>query len=319
MELDLKKRILFFAGRGSIEFAKKAVTTIGQKLSKVEIKEFSDGEIEPHYVESVRGAYVFIILSTNSAKNIIELGLMIDAAKKASAAQVIAVIPYFGYARQDKKGKPRVAIGAKFIANILEKAAGVDSIVTMDLHSDQIEGFFDIPVTHIFASKVYVDYVKNNLDLTNVKFATADTGGIKRSTFYSNYFNLGQAVAHKTRIEDNKVESVIVIGDVEGYDIVIFEDIIDTGGTICKAAQAYFYAGAKSVRVVATHPVFSGEAIYKINNSVIKEVIITDTIALSDEAKKCAKFIAVSAAPLFGQVMLDIAHNRSISGNLVKK
>lgn len=244
---------------------------------------------------------------------------MIDAAKRASAAQVIAVIPYFGYARQDKKSKPRVAIGAKFMANILEKAAGVDSIVTMDLHADQLEGFFNIPVTHVFASKVYVDYVKNNLDLTNVKFATADTGGIKRSTFYSNYFDLDQAVAHKTRIEDNKVDSVMIIGDVKGYDIVIFEDMIDTGGTICKAAKAYIDAGAKSVRVLASHGVFSGEAINNINKSMIKEIIITDTISLFTEAKNCDKIIEVSVSKLFGEVILDIANNRSISGNLVKK
>lgn len=319
MEINLSKRVLFFTGRDSERFAEAAIKSIGQELSEVNIVQFLDEEIEPKYVESVRGAHIFIILSTNSPKNIMELALMIDAAKRASAAQVIAVIPYFGYARQDKKGQPRVSLGAKLLANIFEKAAGADSIVTMDFHADQLEGFFDIPVTHIFASAVFVDYIKENFASKEFKIATADTGGAKRAEFYSKHFGVDQVVAHKTRIGTDKVDSIIIIGDVKDCHVMIVEDIISTGGTICKASQAYLDAGALSVRALVSHGVFSGNAIEKIEKSQITEVVITDSITLSKKVKDSDKVKSISVANLFGSVMNDIAYNRSISGNLVEK
>jgi len=316
MEIELKRIVKFFSGKDSEDFAKRAVESIGQKLGKVDIIYHPDGEIEPSYEETVRDAHVFIILSTNSNDNIMELGLLIDAAKRAAAARVIAVIPYYGYARQDRKGRPRVSIGAKFLANILEKAAGVDGVITLDLHADQIQGFFDIPINHIFASKVYYKYIVEDLHLDNIVIASADMGGTKRANYYANKLHFDLAVAHKTRLNDNSIRDISTIGNVEGCNVIIIEDMVATAGTMCKSALAYKNAGAKSIRGLASHGVLPGNAIKTIEESVLEEIIIGDTIPLSQKVKDSSKIKVVSMAELFGSTMNDIAHSRSIEKNI---
>ncbi len=298
-----------FAGTASEYFAKQIAEKLNLPLGKSTLQRFSDGEIQPYFDESVRGDNVFIVQSTFSpTENLMELLLMIDAAKRASANQVIAVIPYFGFARQDRKDKPRVAIGAKMVANIL-KAAGVDRIMTMDLHAPQIQGFIDVPVDHLYASSMIIPYIQN-LNLPELLIASPDMGGAKRANVYSKFLNAEMAICHKSRLRPNIVGEMTVIGEVEGKNVVIVDDMIDTAGTIVKAAQMLKDKGAKSVRAVATHAVLSGEAHSRISNSILEEVIFTDSIPLKEENKKIK---IISAAELFATAISNVHQCRSIS------
>ena len=298
-----------FSGSNSEYLAEKIAHAYGKSLGSVTLQRFSDGEISPSYNESIRGSDVFIIQSTMPpAENILELLLMVDAAKRASVNSVTVVVPYFGYARQDRKDKPRVAIAAKLIANILS-AAGADRIMTMDLHADQIQGFFDIPVDHMDGSAVFVPYLKS-LNLNNIIFASPDVGGVKRARSYAKLFNAEMVVCDKHRERANQVASMQLIGDVEGLDVILVDDLIDTGGTICKASKLLMDKGATSVRAICTHPVLSGKANENIDNSVLEELVVTDTILLKQSSDKI-KVLTVSL--LFSKAIRKIHDNESIS------
>lgn len=302
-------KLKIFSGTASEYFAEKISKSIDLPIGNSTLQRFSDGEIQPYYEESVRGDNVFIIQSTFApAENLMELLLMIDAAKRASAYKVIAVIPYFGYARQDRKDKPRVAIGAKMVANLLQ-AAGVDRIMTMDLHAPQIQGFIDVPVDHLYASSMIVPYIRN-LNLPDLLIASPDMGGSKRANVYAKFLNAEMAICHKSRLRPNVVGEMKVIGKVEGKNVVIVDDMIDTAGTIVKAAEMLKEKGAKTVRAVATHPVLSGEAHERIENSCLEEVVFTDSIPLQKDNKKIK---ILSAAELFGNAICNVHQSRSIS------
>lgn len=312
-ESDLTK-LKIFSGTASEYLAKEIAEKAGATLGESTLTTFSDGEIQPYYEESVRGANVFIIQSTFSpAQNLMELLLMIDAAKRASAYKVIAVIPYFGYARQDRKDKPRVAIGAKMVANLLQ-AAGVDRIMTMDLHAPQIQGFIDVPVDHLYASSMIVPYIKE-LNLENLLIASPDMGGSKRANVYAKFLKAEMAICHKSRLRPNVVGEMRVIGDVEGKNIVIVDDMIDTAGTIVKAAEMLKEKGAKTVRAVATHPVLSGKAHERILNSALEEVIFTDSIPLIQDNPKIK---ILSAASIFGNAIRNVHNRHSISEDFLE-
>jgi len=298
-----------FTGRESEYLGKKIAEFYGKPLGSMRTQQFSDGEIATYYEESVRGKTVFLIQSTfPPADNLMELCLMIDAAKRASAYKCVAVIPYFGYARQDRKDKPRVAIGAKLVANILT-AAGADRVVTCDLHAGQIQGFFDIPVDHLNGSAIFVPYLKS-LGLDDVLFASPDVGGVKRTRSYAQHFNAEMVVIDKHREKANEVASMRIIGNVEGKNVIMVDDLVDTAGTICKAAGIIMEQGAKSVRAVITHPVLSGKAYENINNSALTELVVTDTIPLKEESEKIK---VLSVADLFAKTMRSITSNESIS------
>src|SRR5687767_9867459 len=284
--------VKIFSGRATIYLAEKIANAYGEPLGFVNYQQFSDGEMSPFLAESVRGHDVFIIQSTFApADNLMELLLMVDAAKRASAHNVNVVIPYFGYARQDRKDKPRVAIAAKMIANLLS-AAGADRIMACDLHADQIQGFFDIPVDHLDGSYIFVPYLKS-LGLKDIMFATPDVGGIKRARNFAKFFNADLAVCDKYRKEANKIESMRLIGEVEGKDVILVDDLVDTAGTICKAASLLKENGAKSVRAVCTHPVLSGKAYENIESSALAEMVVSDTIPLRNGSSKI-KVLSVS-------------------------
>ncbi len=301
--------VKIFSGSNSEYLAEKIAQAYGKPLGSVSLQRFSDGEIAPSYNESVRGSDVFIIQSTMPpAENILELLLLVDAAKRASVNSVTVVIPYFGYARQDRKDKPRVAIAAKLIANVLS-AAGANRIMTMDLHADQIQGFFDIPVDHMDGSAVFVPYLKS-LNLNHIIFASPDVGGVKRARAYAKFFSAEMVVCDKHRERANQVTSMQLIGNVEGLDVILVDDLIDTGGTICKAAELLMEKGAKSVRAICTHPVLSGNALENIENSVLEELVVTDTILLKQSSDKI-KVLTVS--PLFSKAIRKIHDNESIS------
>lgn len=301
--------VKIFSGSNSEYLAEKIAQAYGKSLGSVTLQRFSDGEISPSYNESVRGSDVFIIQSTMPpAENILELLLMVDAAKRASVNSVTVVIPYFGYARQDRKDKPRVAIAAKLIANILS-AAGANRIMTMDLHADQIQGFFDIPVDHMDGSAIFVPYLKS-LNLNNIIFASPDVGGVKRARAYAKFFNAEMVVCDKQRERANQVASMQLIGDVEGLDVILVDDLIDTGGTIYKASKLLMDKGATSVRAICTHPVLSGKAHENIDNSVLEELVVTDTILLKQSSEKI-KVLTVSS--LFSKAIRKIHDNESIS------
>ena len=305
--------IKIFSGRESHYIAEKIAKSFGTALGKIELREFSDGEFEVAYDESVRGSHVFIIQSTfPPAENLMELLLLIDAAKRASAYKIIAVMPYFGFARQDRKDKPRCSIGAKLVANILT-AAGVDRIVSLDLHADQIQGFFDVPVDHLYASSIFVPYIKS-LNLENLVIAAPDMGGAKRANSYARFLSTDLVVSHKVRKIDNQIDEITVIGDVKGKNVVIIDDMVDTAGTVTKAAGIMFEKGAISVRVVATHGVLSGPAYDRINNSLITELIISDSIPLK---QKSDKIKVLSIAPVFADVIKNVYEHRSISPNFI--
>ncbi len=298
-----------FAGNGSPELGKRIGEFYGQGLGSIELQKFSDGEMAPYFNESVRGANVFLIQSTMSpGDNLIELCLMIDAAKRASAYKAIAVIPYFGYARQDRKDKPRIAIGAKMVANILT-AAGADRIMTCDLHAGQIQGFFDIPVDHLDGSAIFVPYLRS-LNLDDLLFASPDVGGVKRTRSFAQHFNAEMVVIDKHRKKANEVAEMRIIGSVEGRNVVLVDDLVDTGGTLCKAAKIIMENGAKSVRAVCTHPVLSGKAYDNINNSVLEELVVTDSIPLSQDSSKIR---VLTVAELFAKAINNVTTDGSIS------
>ena len=306
--------IKFFSGRASQYLAKEIVTSFGATLGKSSVLNFSDGEFQPSHEESVRGCSVFIIQSTfPPTENLFELLLMIDAAKRASAYKVIAVIPYFGFARQDRKDKPRVSIGAKLVADLLT-AAGVDRIMTMDLHADQIQGFFDVPVDHIFASSLFVPYIKN-LQLDDLVIAAPDMGGTKRANAYSRFLKTEMVICYKQRKKANHVEDMAVIGDVEGKNVIILDDMIDTAGTLTLAADMMTEQGAKSVRACTTHPVLSGPAFDRIENSSLAELVVTNSIPLTRESPKIK---VVSIADLFADVIQKVYNYQSISNSFIQ-
>ena len=298
-----------FACSQSIELAEEIAKAYGAELGNVKTTHFSDGEFQPAFEESVRGRRVFLIGSTfPSADNLMEMLLMCDAAKRASARHITAVMPYFGWARQDRKDKPRVAIGAKLVANLLQ-SAGATRIMTMDLHADQIQGFFEKPVDHLYASTIFLPYVKS-LNLDNLTIASPDMGGSKRAYAYSKYLESDVVICYKQRKKANVISYMELIGDVEGKNVVLVDDMIDTGGTLTKAADLMIERGAKSVRAICTHPILSGNAYERIQNSQLSELIVSDTIPLK---KQISKIKVVSCAALFADVMHKVQENTSIS------
>jgi ribose-phosphate pyrophosphokinase len=306
--------VKIFSGRATQYLAEKIAGAYGEPLGEVNYQQFSDGEMSPYIQESVRGHEVFLIQSTfPPSDNLMELLLMVDAARRASASSVNVVIPYFGYARQDRKDKPRVAIAAKLHANLIS-AAGATRIMTCDLHADQIQGFFDIPVDHLDGAYIFVPYLKS-LGLSNIMFASPDVGGIKRARSFAKFFDAELAVCDKYRKEANKVESMRLIGEVEGKDVVLVDDLVDTAGTICKAASLLKEKGAKSVRAVCTHGVLSGKAYDNISNSVLEELVVSDTIPVRNHSEKI-KVLTVSN--LFAKAIRKIHDNESISSLFMK-
>jgi ribose-phosphate pyrophosphokinase len=306
--------VKIFSGRATSYLAEKIASAYGEPLGEVNYQQFSDGEMSPFIRESVRGHEVFIIQSTfPPSDNLMELLLMVDAAKRASASSVNVVIPYFGYARQDRKDKPRVAIAAKLIANLLS-AAGANRIMACDLHADQIQGFFDIPVDHLDGSYIFIPYLKS-LNLQNLMFASPDVGGIKRARSFAKFFDADLAVCDKFRKEANKIESMRLIGEVEGMDVVLVDDLVDTAGTICKAASLLKEKGARSVRAVGTHPILSGNAYVNIENSDLEELVVSDTIPLKQTSPKIK---VLSVSDLFAKAIRKIHDNESISSLFIK-
>jgi ribose-phosphate pyrophosphokinase len=306
---SMSSSVKLFAGTASEALATKVADSFGQPLGNKLFAKFSDGEFSVSYEESIRGNDVFIIQSTMPpADNLLELLLMIDAAKRASARRIVAVIPYFGFARQDRKDKPRVAIGAKLVANLLT-AAGVDRVMTMDLHADQIQGFFEVPVDHLFASSIFLPYL-NSLDTSNLVMAAPDTGGTKRANAYAKYLNVDMAICYKQRKVANQIENMTVIGEVEGKDVVLVDDIIDTAGTLTTAADMMMDKGAKSVRALCTHAVLSGPAYERLSKSTLKELVVTDTIPLNE---KHDKIHVLTVADLFADVIHSAISYQSIS------
>ncbi|HAV02382.1 MAG TPA: ribose-phosphate pyrophosphokinase [Chryseobacterium sp.] len=303
-----------FSTRTSKVLAEKIARFYGQEMGKINFQEFSDGEFEPVLDESVRGGRVFLIGSTfPPADNLLELLLMIDASKRASAKSITVVLPYYGLARQDRKDQPRAPIGAKLVANLLT-AAGATRIMTMDLHADQIQGFFEIPVDHLYASTIFIDYIQK-LNLDNLTIASPDMGGAKRAKNYASHLGAEVVIAYKERKKANVVEEMFLIGDVEGRNVVLIDDMIDTAGTLCKAAEILMANGAKSVRAMATHGVLSGNAYKNIENSQLAEVIVTDTIPVKTELTN--KIQVLSCAQLFADVMKSVHEHKSISDKFI--
>jgi ribose-phosphate pyrophosphokinase len=301
--------VKIFSGTQSNYLASRIADFYGKDLGQISIQRFADQEISINFDESVRGCDVFLVQSTfPPAENILELLMMIDAARRASAHYVVAVLPYYGYARQDRKDKPRVGITAKLIANMLT-AAGADRVMCMDLHAGQIQGFFDIPVDHLEGTSIFVPYLKAQ-QFTNLKFASPDVGGVARARKIASHFNADIVICDKHRKKANEIASMQLIGDVEGCDIILVDDLIDTGGTMCKAAELIMEKGAKSVRAIVTHPVMSGKAHENIENSVLAELIVTDTIPLKRQNDKIK---VLSVAELFGKAIGRIRDNGSIS------
>ncbi len=303
-----------FSTRTSKVLAEKIAQFYGQEMGKINFQEFSDGEFEPVLDESVRGGRVFLIGSTfPPADNLLELLLMIDASKRASAKSITVVLPYYGLARQDRKDQPRAPIGAKLVANLLT-AAGATRIMTMDLHADQIQGFFEIPVDHLYASTIFIDYIKQ-LNLEDLTIASPDMGGAKRAKNYASHLGAEVVIAYKERKKANVVEEMFLIGHVEGRNVILIDDMIDTAGTLCKAADILMANGAKSVRAMATHGVLSGKAYENIENSKLSEVIVTDTIPIKTELS--SKIKVLSCAELFADVMNMVHKHKSISDKFI--
>ncbi len=310
----MDSNVKIFSGTNSKYLATEIAASYGISLGQVTVNRFSDGEFQPSFDESVRGNDIFIIQSTFAPQdNLFELLLMIDAAKRASAHYITAVIPYFGFARQDRKDKPRVAIGAKMIANLLT-AAGATRVMTMDLHAAQIQGFFDVPVDHLDATSVFIPYLES-LNLPNLTIASPDMGGTPRARIFAKYFNAEMVVCDKQRKRANEIESMTVIGDVEGRNIVLIDDLIDTAGTLTKAASLLIEKGAASVRAFCTHPVLSGKAYERIEESKLTELVVCDTLPLRKESSKIK---VISVADLFAKVIRNVHSNESISTLFVK-
>ena len=298
-----------FSGSNSRYLAEKICNSLQCPLGQMNIQYFADGEFSVAYEESIRGAHVFLIQSTfPNSDNLMELLLMIDAAKRASAKSIIAVIPYFGWARQDRKDNPRVAIAAKLVADLLS-VAGINRLITMDLHADQIQGFFDVPVDHLYASTVFMDEIGNR-NLENLVIATPDVGGTKRANTYAKHLNVPMVICYKLRKKANEVSEMKIIGDVKGMDIVLVDDIVDTAGTITKAAELMIAGGANSVRAIASHAVMSDPASMRIDQSPLSEIIFTDSIPYS---KKSEKVKIVSIADTFATAIYRVCNNESIS------
>ncbi len=305
--------VKIFTGRASEKLAKSIAKQYGQELGNVKVTVFSDGEFQPSLEETVRGQDVFIVQSTMPpTENLFELLLLVDAARRASARKIIAVMPYFGFARQDRKDQPRVAIGAKLKANML-MAAGVDRIMTMDFHADQIQGFFEVPVDHLYASTLFLKEIEK-LPSENIVIAAPDVGGAKRANSYSKRLNCGLALCHKHRKKANEIAEMTVIGDVSGKDVLIIDDMCDTAGTLTKAADLLIDKGALSVRAFCTHAVLSGPAYERINSSKLTELIVTDTIPLQGESEKIR---VITVADLFSDVIKKLISNKSISSHFV--
>lgn len=298
-----------FSGRASEYLARKIAEYYGSAIGKTIVTEFSDGEFQPSFEENVRGRDVFLVQSTFApTDNLFELLMMVDAARRASARKIIAVIPYFGFARQDRKDKPRVSIAAKLVANMLH-TAGVNRIITIDLHADQIQGFFDMPVDHLYASNIFVPYIKG-LNLPNLTMASPDTGGTRRAASYAKMLNTGFVICYKQRAKPNVVEEMSLIGDVKGRDVILMDDIIDTAGSITKAGELIMENGASSVRAFCTHPIFSGKAYERITQSPFTEVVVTDTIPLKEKHEKIK---VLTTAGLFAEVIRRVENYESIS------
>ena len=309
MMCRMERPIKFFAGNNTKFLAEQIASAFGANLSKSSLIEFSDGEFEPSFDETVRGSDVFLIQSTTPpSDNLMELLLMIDAAKRASAHSIVAVMPYFGYARQDKKGKPRVPIGAKLVANLLS-AAGVDRIMTIDLHADQIQGFFEFPVDHLYASELFIEDI-TNLNLPDLVIASPDMGGSKRANAYGKLLNSGVVICYKERKQANVIGEMKVLGDVKGKDVVIIDDMVDTAGTLTKAADLMMQQGANSVRAYCTHGILSGSAYERLDNSKIAELVITNTIPKKHNSTKVRE---ISVANFFAQTITSVVKNVSIS------
>ncbi len=301
---------LIFSGTKSRYLAEKTCNSLGCRLGEMNTEHFADGEFSVSYEESIRGRDVFLIQSTfPSSDNLLELLLMIDAAKRASANSIIAVIPYFGWARQDRKDKPRVSIGAKLIANLL-KVAGINRLITMDLHADQIQGFFDVPVDHLYASSVFLEYINSQLPLDNLIMATPDVGGTKRANSYAKHLGIPMVICHKTRHQANEISEMRIIGEVTDKDVLLIDDIVDTAGTITKAADLMVANGARSVRAMASHAVMSDPATERIEQSALKEMIFTDSIPY---AKKNEKVTILSISDMFAEAIKRVCNAESIS------
>ena len=306
---DEKNSFLVLSGTSSRYLAEKICASLGCPLGNLLVTKFSDGEFSVSYEESIRGRDVFLVQSTfPNSDNLMELLLMIDAAKRASARHIIAVIPYFGWARQDRKDKPRVSIGAKLVADLLS-VAGIDRLITMDLHADQIQGFFNVPVDHLYASNILLPYLQS-LHLENLVIASPDVGGSKRANTYAKYLGCPLVLCNKTRSRANVVATMQIIGDVKDKNVVIVDDMVDTAGTIAKAADVMIEAGAKSVRACASHCVMSGPATERIQNSSLEEIVFTDSIPYT---QRCAKVKQLSVADLFAETIKRIINNASIS------
>lgn len=304
-----KNSFLVFSGTNTRYLAEKICQELGCPLGNLVVTKFSDGEFAVSYEESIRGKDVFLVQSTfPNSDNLMELLLMIDAAKRASASHIIAVIPYFGWARQDRKDKPRVSIGAKLVSDMLA-AAGIDRLITMDLHADQIQGFFNVPVDHLYASNILLPYVQS-LHLKDLVIASPDVGGSKRANTYAKYLGCPLVLCNKTRARANVVESMQIIGDVKGKNVVIVDDMVDTAGTITKAANIMLEGGAKSVRACASHCVMSGPASERVQNSVLEEIVFTDSIPYT---QRCSKVKQLSVARLFAETIRRVVDNKSIS------
>ena len=308
--MSARTPFLVFSGTNSRYLAEKICMSLNCPLGQMNIQHFADGEFSVSYEESIRGRDVFLVQSTfPNSDNLMELLLMVDAAKRASANSIIAVIPYFGWARQDRKDKPRVSIGAKLIADMLS-TAGISRLITMDLHADQIQGFFNVPVDHLYASSVFLEYIKDSLPLDNLCIATPDVGGTKRANSYAKHLGVPMVICHKSRLRANEIAEMRVIGDVTDLDVLLVDDMVDTAGTITKAADLMMANGAKSVRAIASHAVMSDPASTRIDQSALTEMIFTDSIPYS---KKCAKVKVRSIADMFAESIRRVCNNESIS------
>ena len=302
-------QVKLFAGSASRPFAERVAAAFGQPLGDLTLQRFSDGEMAPSFDESIRGCEVFLIQSTfPPADNLMELMLMVDAAKRASAQHVTIVMPYYGYARQDRKDKPRVSIGSKVVANAIQ-SVGTDRLMTCDLHAGQIQGFFDIPVDHLDGQAIFVPYVRS-LRLPNLLIASPDVGGLVRARSFAKFFGADMVVCDKQRSRANQIASMQVIGDVEGMDVVLVDDMVDTAGTVCKAAELIMQKGARSVRAICTHAVLSGPAYERLADSVLEELVVADTIPLRQES---AKIRVLSFADLFASAIRNVVTHESIS------
>ena len=311
--MQSKELIKIIGCQSTQDLAKKISKSLNTEICNTSVVEFSDGEFEPSFDETIRGSHVFLVQSTiPPSENLMELLLMIDAAKRASAYKIIAVIPYFGYARQDKKGKPRVPIGAKLVANLL-MAAGVDRIMTMDLHADQIQGFFEVPVDHLYASTLFVPYVQG-LNLDNLIIASPDMGGTKRANTYAKFLNSQVVVCYKHREKANEISKMMIIGDVKGKNVILVDDMVDTAGTLTKAADLMIDNGAKSVRAICTHGLFSSNAYERINNSKLTEIVVTDTILKKHNSEKIK---VITTAEIFANTIDAVMKKKSITKNFL--